>query len=56
MINNESTTWLDHFPVEIIFMIFDYLSHNEIIYSFFHFNQRFNNLLLQNQRYANGQR
>ena len=53
MRNIESTTWLDLLPTEIIFIIFDYLSHNDIIYTFFFFNQRFNNLLLQNQRYLN---
>src|SRR5690348_1742342 len=38
--------------VPVIFLIFDYLSSNDIIYTFF-FNQRLNNLLLQNQRYLN---
>ncbi|CAF3927456.1 unnamed protein product [Adineta steineri] len=47
----ESTTWFDHFPTEIIFHIFDYLSTNDIIYTFFDFNQRLNTLLLQNQSY-----
>jgi hypothetical protein len=47
----ESTTFFDLLPTEIIFTIFDYLSNNDIIYTFFFFNQRFNNLLLQNQRY-----
>jgi hypothetical protein len=46
-------TWLDRFPAEIIFMIFDYLSSNEIIYTFFFCSQRMNNLLLQNQHYLN---
>ena len=53
MINIESKTWLDILPTEIIFLIFDYLSNNDIIYTFFHLNQRFNNLLLQNQQYFN---
>jgi hypothetical protein len=53
MINIETTTWLDHLPAEIIFLILNYLSNNDIIYTFFFLNQRFNNLLLQNQRYLN---
>jgi hypothetical protein len=53
MINIESPTWLDRLPTEIIVTIFDYLSNNDIIYTFFNFNQRFNNLLIQNQRYLN---
>ncbi len=51
--NIESTTWLDLLPTESIFIIFNYLSNNDIIYTFLHFNQRFNNLLLQNQCYFN---
>jgi hypothetical protein len=51
--NIESTTLLDLLPTEIIFTIFDYLSSNDIIYTFFFFNQRFKNLLLQNQDYLN---
>jgi hypothetical protein len=35
----------------IIFFVFDYLSNNDILYTFFDFSQRLNNLLLQNQRY-----
>jgi hypothetical protein len=49
-INIESTIWLDHLPTEIIFEIFDYLSSNDIIHTFFFLNKRFNNLLLQNHR------
>ena len=52
-ISIKSTTWLDRLPTEIIFLIFDYLSNNDIIYTFFFFSQRFNNLLLQNKRYFN---
>jgi hypothetical protein len=44
-------TWFDRFPTEIIYLIFDYLSNNDILYTFFFLNQRFNNLILQNQRY-----
>jgi hypothetical protein len=53
MINNESTTWFDRLPTEIIFQIFNYLSNNDIIYTFFHFSQRLNNLLLENEEYLN---
>ncbi|CAF0989499.1 unnamed protein product [Adineta steineri] len=48
----ESTTWFDRLPTEIIFTIFDYLSNNDIIYTFFFFSQRLNNLLLQNPHYT----
>lgn len=44
-------TLFDLFPNEIIFSIFDYLSNNDIIYTFFYFNQRFNDLLFENTRY-----
>ncbi|CAF1474576.1 unnamed protein product [Rotaria sordida] len=50
--NVKSNTWFDHLPTEIIFLIFDYLSNNEIIHTFFFFSQRLNNLLLQNQYYS----
>jgi hypothetical protein len=49
----QSTIWFDLLPNEILFLIFDYLSSNDIIYTFFFLNQRFNNILLQNQRYFN---
>ncbi|CAF0820761.1 unnamed protein product [Adineta steineri] len=49
----ESTTWFDRLPTEIIFTIFDYLSNNDIIYTFFFFSQRLNKLLLQNPHYIN---
>lgn len=45
------STWFDKFPNEIIFEIFDYLSFNDIIYTFYYFNQRLQNLLLENQCY-----
>jgi hypothetical protein len=51
--NIESTTWFDRLPTEIIFLIFDYLSNNDIIYTFFFFSQRFNHILLQNEHYFN---
>ncbi len=41
----ESSTWLDDLPTEIIFLIFNYLSNNDIIYTFFFLSQRFNNFL-----------
>ncbi len=44
-ISIETDTWLDYLPAEIIFQIFNYLSTNDIIYTFFCFNQRFNNIL-----------
>jgi hypothetical protein len=49
--NITSTTWFDHFPNEILFLIFRYLSSNDIVYTFSCFNQRFNNLLFQNPCY-----
>jgi hypothetical protein len=48
---NTTITWLDLLPTEILFLIFEYLSNNEILYTFFNFSERLNNLLLQNQRY-----
>ncbi len=53
MSNSKSPTWFDRLPTKIIFIIVDYLSSNDIIYTFFFFNQRFNDLLLYNQRYFN---
>jgi hypothetical protein len=49
----QSTTWFDRLPTEIIFTIFDYLLNKDIIYTFFSFTERLNNLLLQNPRYMN---
>ncbi|CAF3604664.1 unnamed protein product [Adineta steineri] len=49
--NIETTTWFDYVPTEVLLMIFNYLSNNDIIYTFLFFNTRFNNLILQNQRY-----
>ncbi|CAF3703314.1 unnamed protein product, partial [Rotaria sordida] len=51
LINIGPKTWFDYFPNEIIFHIFEYLSTNDIIYTFFYFNRRLNNLLLKNQGY-----
>jgi hypothetical protein len=47
----EFKTSFNCLPTEIIFLIFDYLSSNDIIYTFFFLTQRLNNVLLQNQRY-----
>jgi hypothetical protein len=47
----KSLTWFVKFPNEIIFEIFDYLSFNDIIYTFYYFNQRLENFLLENQCY-----
>lgn len=47
----KSRTWFDCLPTEIIFLIFDYLSNNDISYTFFNFNDRMTNLLFKNQRY-----
>jgi len=41
----ELTTWFDRLPTEIIFLIFEYLSTNDILYTFLDFNQRLDNLL-----------
>ncbi|CAF0921655.1 unnamed protein product [Adineta ricciae] len=51
MHTEQSETWLDRFPVEIVFEIFDYLSSNDILYTFFHFNYRFNTIILQDHRH-----
>ena len=41
----ENVTWLDQLPIEIIFDIFEYLRSNDIIFTFFDFNQRFQDLV-----------
>jgi hypothetical protein len=46
-----TTTLFDLLPTELIYMIFNYLSSNDIIYTFFFLSQRLNNLLLHNQHY-----
>lgn len=48
----KSETWFDHIPIEIIYLIFKYLSTNDILYTFFDFNDRFKNFLLQNHCYT----
>ncbi|CAF3021321.1 unnamed protein product [Rotaria sp. Silwood2] len=48
---NSYKTWFDRLPNEITFLMFDYLSINDILYTFFFFNERFNNLLLKHQHY-----
>jgi len=52
MSNNNSLTLFDQLATEIIFEIFDYLSCNDILYTFFDFNQRFNSILLQHQQFS----
>ncbi|CAF1092654.1 unnamed protein product [Rotaria sordida] len=44
-------TWFEQLPTEIILEIFDYLSCNDIIYTFFYLNERLNKLILQHQCY-----
>ncbi|CAF4446135.1 unnamed protein product [Rotaria sp. Silwood2] len=46
-----SHTWFEQLPTEIILEIFDYLSCNDIIYSFFYLTERLNKFILQHQRY-----
>lgn len=48
-----SKTSFSCLPTEIIFLIFDYLSSNDIIYIFYFLTQRLNDLLSQSQRYMN---
>jgi hypothetical protein len=43
----------DQLATEIFFEIFEYLSCNDIIYTFFYLNQRFNSILLQHDRFLN---
>jgi hypothetical protein len=50
MTNKNSPTGFDQLATETILDIFDYLSCNEIIYTFFYLNQRFNSIVLQHQR------
>jgi hypothetical protein len=52
-ISNELIIRLDDLPVEIIYLIFEYLSSNDILYAFFFLNQRFKNILLENQSHIN---
>ena len=49
---NKLKTLFEYLPTEIIFTIFEYLTNNDIIYTFFFLKQRFTNLILQNQRYS----
>jgi hypothetical protein len=43
----------DQLATEILFEIFEYLSCNDIIYTFFYLNQRFNSILLQHHQFLN---
>jgi hypothetical protein len=51
MDNQQTLTMFDQLATEILLDIFDYLSCNDIIYTFFYFNQRINSILLHHQRY-----
>ena len=53
MANNNSLIVFDQLATEVTLEIFDYLSCNDIIYAFFHLNERFKSILLQYQRYIN---
>ncbi|CAF0986977.1 unnamed protein product [Rotaria sp. Silwood1] len=53
MNNNNSITRFDRLATEIILDIFDYLSCNDIIYTFFYFNQRLNSILLHYRHCSN---
>jgi len=53
MTDKNSLTFFDQLATEIVFEIFDYLSCNDIFYTFFHFNQRFNSILLEHYQYLN---
>ncbi|CAF0995506.1 unnamed protein product [Adineta steineri] len=48
-----SLTWFIRFPTEIIYEIFDYLSSNDILYTFFYYNKRLNNLIIHDQHHIN---
>ena len=50
--STKSATWFDHFPTEIVILIFEYLSTNDILYTFFHLNDRLKNFLLENHYYS----
>jgi hypothetical protein len=48
----ESVTWFDDIPMEIIYLIFKYLSTNDILYTFFDLNERLKIFLLENHCYT----
>ncbi|CAF1409656.1 unnamed protein product [Rotaria sp. Silwood1] len=47
----KSHTWFEQLPTEIILEIFDYLSCNDVMYTFFYLNERLNKLILQHECY-----
>ena len=51
MANTPSITWFDYLPTELIFYIFNYLSKNEIIYTFLFLSPRLHQILLDNCNY-----
>ncbi len=53
MSEKNSLSLFDQLSTEILFKIFDYLSCNDIIYTFFYLNQRFNVIVLQYLRFLN---
>lgn len=50
--STKSTIWFDHLPTEIFVLIFEYLSTNDILYTFFHLNDRLKNFLIENHSYS----
>ncbi len=53
MTEKNSLTFFDQLATEILFEIFDYLSCNDILYSFFYFNQKLNSIIFKHHRYLN---
>ncbi len=53
MSEKNSLTLFDQLSTEIFFEIFDYLSCNDIIFTFFHLNQRFKSIILQHLQFLN---
>lgn len=51
MANTSSITWFDYLPTELIFHVFNYLSKNDIVYTFLFYNPRLNQILLDNENY-----
>lgn len=50
--STKSAIWFDYFPTEIFILIFEYLSTNDILYTFFHLNDRLKDFLLENHNYS----
>ncbi len=48
----DSLTSLVQIPTEILFEIFGYLSCTDVLYTFFHYSERLNSILLQHQRFS----